>query len=244
MKSKKILLDVENLTVILGGEQVIQNLSIMVERGEFLAILGPNGSGKSTLLRTLVGALPYEGSISWSGDPRVSYLPERLSPQKFREYPLSIAEFFAFKQADEREAVQALLSVGLASPKKILHRNPGELSSGQFQRMLIAWSIVNKPEVLLFDEPTTGIDIGGEETIYPLLQKLWKEQSLTIIMVTHELDVVFAFATHVLCIQKKQLCYGTPREALTPQALRELYGTEVKFYKHLEEHYQHHEHST
>lgn len=229
---KHPILSVKNLNVTLGEERVIEDLNFEVKRGEFLAILGPNGSGKTTLLKALIGALPFEGDITWSGNPHISFLPERLSPQKFREHPLSIQEFFKFKRVLDGETLKALKSVGLKNPKKFLGRNPGELSSGQFQRMLIAWSLINNPDVLLFDEPTAGIDIGGEETIYSLLQKFWEERNLTILLVTHEIDVVYALSTHVLCLRKKKLCYGLPRKVLTPKALEELYGTEIKFYKH------------
>ncbi len=229
---KDSILEIDKLNVVLGNEYVIEDLSFEVKKGEFLAILGPNGSGKTTLLRTLVGILPKEGEVIWHGDPKISYLPERLSPQKFRNYPLSIREFFGFKGVSDESIITALASVGLREVKDILKRNPGELSSGQFQRMLIAWSVVDDPDVLLFDEPTTGIDIGGEETIYLLLQKFWEEKNLTILLVTHEVNVVYALSTHVLCLRGKKLCYGTPREVLTPEALQELYGSEIKFYKH------------
>jgi zinc transport system ATP-binding protein len=108
----------------------------------------------------------------------------------------------------------------------------GDLSSGQFQRILIAWALISNPQVLLFDEPTTGIDFHGEETVYALLARLKKERNLTILLVTHDLSVVYKFSTDVLCLNKHMVCQGPPRKALTPQSLRELFGEEVKFYQH------------
>ena len=213
-KADTPLLEVKDLTVERGGQPVIEELSFQVGKGEFLAILGPNGSGKSTLLQTILGFLPHSGEIKWSDHPNVSYLPERLSPQKFREIPLSIKEFFRFKGASDSDILETFESVGL-SASKILRRNPGELSSGQFQRMLIAWSVIDNPDILLFDEPTAGIDVGGEETIYSLLHKFWEERGLTVVLVTHEINVVYAYATNVLCLNRKNLCYGPPHEVLT-----------------------------
>jgi zinc transport system ATP-binding protein len=113
-----------------------------------------------------------------------------------------------------------------------LDKKIGDLSSGQFQRILIAWALLKNPDVLLFDEPTTGIDIGGEETIYTLLAKLKKERNLTILLVTHDLSVVFKFSNFVICLNKCPICQGVPQKVLTSEALGKLYGDEVKFYDH------------
>ncbi|HXK36741.1 MAG TPA: metal ABC transporter ATP-binding protein [Candidatus Paceibacterota bacterium] len=224
------LLTVHNLSVELGGREVLSNISFGIQSGEFLAILGPNGSGKSTLLKALLGILPSSGTVTWSERPlNISFLPEGLSPEKFRESPLTLKEFFREKTDSHEKILEAFSLVGLKE-QDILDRNPGELSAGQFQRMLIAWSIIDKPDVLLFDEPTLGIDIGGEETIYTLLHKLWKGTGLTIILVTHEINVVFAYATHVLCIRREKLFSGEPKEILTPENLQELYGSAIRFH--------------
>ncbi|MEK9183819.1 MAG: metal ABC transporter ATP-binding protein, partial [Patescibacteria group bacterium] len=95
-----------------------------------------------------------------------------------------------------------------------------------------AWALMGDPQVLLFDEPTAGIDIGGEETIYNLLGNLEKERNLSIIIVTHDLSVVYKFADSVLCLNKKLICYGPPQEALGADSLNVLYGGDVKLYKH------------
>lgn len=237
-----MMLEIKNLNVAFDGQRVIEDLSFKVEKGESLAILGPNGSGKSTLLKAILGLIPFEGKVIWHGKPIISYLPERLSPQKFKEYPLTVREFFGFKKVSAEKVIKILEDVGLLDIRNILKKNPGDLSSGQFQRMLIAWSLVDEPEVLIFDEPTTGIDIGGEETIYSLLHRFWQEQGLTILLVTHEVEIVYAFSTNVLCLRKNKVCYGAPKDVLTPEMLQDLYATPIKFYKHEENHMHHHEH--
>ena len=97
---------------------------------------------------------------------------------------------------------------------------------------MIAWSLVSNSQILLFDEPTTGIDIGGEGTIYGLLAKLKKERGLTILLVTHDLSVVYKFSNYVICLNRCPICQGSPKEVLIPETLRRLYGEEVKFYEH------------
>jgi zinc transport system ATP-binding protein len=233
MEEKNKILKVKNLSVKRGERKVLENVDFNLEKGEVLAVLGPNGSGKSTLLKALLGILPCEsGSFKWSdNDLKISYLPDDLSPEKFREIPMSLEDFFAFKSAPKHRIKESFELVGLKE-REIFSRNPGELSSGQFQRMLVAWSLIDDPDVLLFDEPTTGIDVGGQETIYSLLEKIWKERGLTIILVTHEINVIYSLATNVLCLRKREFCYGSPEEVLTPERLQSLYGSKVRFYKH------------
>jgi len=229
---ENLILQVKNLNVKLDSDKIIENLSFKVRKGEIFTILGPNGAGKTTLFKTLLGLIPYQGEIIWSQkDLKIGYLPERLSRAKFRELPISVREFFKFKENSDEKILAMLKSVGLEDAK-ILEKDPGDLSSGQFQRLLIGWGLIGNPQVLLFDEPTTGIDIGGEETIYSLLYKFWKEKNLTILLITHDLNIVYKYSTCVLCLNKKAVCSGVPREILTPEVLEKLYGTEIRFYKH------------
>jgi zinc transport system ATP-binding protein len=123
-----------------------------------------------------------------------------------------------------------LSAVGLGDD--LWKKRVGELSSGQFQRVLIAWALAGDPEVLLFDEPTSGVDVGGEETVYKLLARLHDERRLTMLIITHDLSVVYALSTSVLCMNRGRVCHGPARSVLTPDSLRELYGTDVKYYQH------------
>jgi ABC-type Mn2+/Zn2+ transport system ATPase subunit len=225
----KVILKVENLNVELDSEKIIRDLSFEVEEREVLIILGPNGAGKTTLLRTLLGLLPYTGEISWTTRD-ISYLPPQEFLGRKNLFPLSVEEFFKFKNASSEKVLKILKQVGLDS--SILVRRFGALSTGQFQRMIIAWALVDEPSVLLFDEPTSGIDVGGQETIYSLLHKFWKERDMAILLVTHDLSIVYEHGNNVLCLNKKKLCYGKPNKVLTPERLEELYGTGIKFYEH------------
>jgi zinc transport system ATP-binding protein len=193
-----------------------------------LTILGPNGAGKTVLLRTLLGVLPHKGEIKWQKEVKIGYVPQRLP--FIKETPMNVEDFFELKGASKKEIEKTLNSVGFED--SFLNKNIGELSSGQFQRILIAWALIGNPDVLLFDEPTTGIDIGGEETIYTLLTKLKEERNLTILLVTHDLSVVFKFSNFVICLNKCPICQGVPKEVLSSETLHKLYGEEVKFYEH------------
>ncbi len=226
---EKIILKVENLDVGLGGERILEGLSFEVKRGEVLTILGPNGAGKTVLLKTLLGILPFKGKIEWKPGVKISYVPQRLP--FIKDIPMSVGEFFKLKGVGvlENEMREILNSIGLK--EDILEKKIGDLSSGQFQRILVGWALISNPQVLLFDEPMTGIDIGGQESIYELLAKLKKERDLTILLVTNDLSIVYKLATDCLCLNKKMLCYSVPKD-LTTERLSQLYGGGIKFYEH------------
>lgn len=224
-----LALQVKNLVVELNDRKIIENLSFEVRRGETLVVLGPNGAGKTTLLRALLGIVPYEGEVSWSIN-NISYLPPKELMQRKEILPLTVEDFYSLKEISKNRVFKSLESVGLSS--KVFRQRIVHLSTGQFQRLSIAWALVDKPDTLLFDEPTSGIDIGGTETIYSLLHRFWEKYDMTIVLVTHDLSVVWEHADNVLCLNKRGVCYGVPAEALTTKNLKELYGVGVKYYKH------------
>ncbi len=228
MKEENIL-EVKNLTVSFNGEKVIDNLSFNLKPAENLVIIGPNGAGKTVLLKALLGMLEFEGEIKWRKDIKIGYVPQKILPEK--NIPLSVEEFFGFKKITLEQIKRVVQSVGI-SDLAILKKKISDISSGQLQRILIAWSLIDNPEILLFDEPTSGIDIGGEETVYNLLNKIDKERGLSMVLVSHDLNVVYKMADSVLCLNKKAVCFGAPEQAISPENLKRLYGEEVKFYHH------------
>jgi ABC-type Mn2+/Zn2+ transport system ATPase subunit len=224
-----LALQVKNLSVELNGQKIIENLTFAVKKGETLVILGPNGAGKTTLLRALLGIVPHQGEVSWA-IKNISYLPPKELLKRKEILPLTVEDFYSLKEIAKSKALENLESVGLASD--VFEKRIAHLSTGQFQRLSVGWALVDNPDTLLFDEPTSGIDIGGTETIYSLLHGFWKKRQLTIILVTHELSVVWEHADHVLCLNKKGVCYGAPAQVLSTENLKKLYGVGVKYYKH------------
>jgi zinc transport system ATP-binding protein len=224
----ELILKVKNLNVKLEREEVIKDLSFEVKEGDALSILGPNGAGKTTLFKALLGILPYKGEIKWRKDLKIGYVPERLP--YIKDVLISIGEFLSLKGVSGKETKEILNLVGLNG--SFLEKGIGEVSSGQFQRILVAWALIGNPNVLLFDEPMAGLDIIGEETIYELLAKLRRDRNLTILLISHDLSIVYKFSNYVICLNKCPLCRGVPREVLNPETLQKLYGSEVKFYEH------------
>ncbi|MDD4867940.1 MAG: metal ABC transporter ATP-binding protein [Mycobacterium sp.] len=226
-----LVLQVAGLAATLEGQTVLADVSFSVRAGEVLTILGPNGAGKTVLLRALLGTVPHDGSVRWKTGTRIGYVPQRLP--YIKHVPLSVTDFFALKRSVKTAVGAMLVAVGL--PAELANRRIGDLSSGQFQRVLIAWALAGDPHVLLFDEPTTGVDARGEETVYALLARLHRERNLTMIIVTHDLAVVHQLSSTVLCLNKQPICRGAPSSVLTAENLRRLYGAEVKFHQHKHE---------
>lgn len=233
MSQLSSILSVKELEVRFDGNTVLNDISFEVEAGDVLAIVGPNGAGKSVLFRSLLGLIPHSGEISWRESTKVSYVPQKFNVDK--DFPLTVKEFLEFKTKRRQNIMAALRSVGITDEHHITHhilsQRLGWLSGGQLQRVLIAWALLDEPDVLLFDEPTAGIDVGGEETIYNLIKKLHDEKHITILIISHDLNVVYKYATSVLCLNKDMICYGTPADALDPNALKALYG-EATFFTH------------
>ncbi|MBU1038726.1 metal ABC transporter ATP-binding protein [Patescibacteria group bacterium] len=228
-------INISNLTVILGNQKILDNISFTVTAGAVVAIIGPNGSGKTTLLKAFLGLVPYTGEIKLFGQsPRdflgqVGYVPQRFSFD--RTFPLTVEEFLKFSSPTGKPSrlKHALKEVEML---KYGGKMLGVLSGGQLQRVLIARALLNDPKILFLDEPTAGVDVEGEKDFYQLLAHQNKEHGVTIVMVSHELSMVYAQASQVVCLDKHLICSGVPKQAITPEVLKKLYGGEINLAKH------------
>lgn len=226
------VLAVRNLAVSFGRRPLIHSLSFEVHRGDALAIIGPNGAGKTVLLRALLNLVPYSGTIVWAPGTRLGYVPQKIAAD--RQLPIQVQDLLSAKarmlKLSDKEVVSIADAVEL--PRDLLTASIGALSGGQFQKALIAFALLGDPNVLLFDEPTASLDELSEEQIYTLLAELQRTRSLTVLLVSHDLSVVYQSANKVLCLSKDTVCFGTPQEILTPQTLAAVYSAPATFYSH------------
>jgi zinc transport system ATP-binding protein len=236
------LLSVNNLNVSFGNREVIHDLSFEVHEGDCVAIIGPNGAGKTVLLSALLNLIQYRGEIRWSPDSRLGYVPQKIAAD--RQLPLSASDLLRAKARFLKlpSAELQMVSAELGLTEELLSTTMGELSGGQFQKMLIAFALLGRPNVLLFDEPTASLDELTEEHIYELLNTLQKEKGITVLLVSHDLSVVYRNANMVLCLSSKEkTCMGPPKEILTPAMLQDLYASPPHYYQHVHEHERDHE---
>jgi zinc transport system ATP-binding protein len=224
------VLEVKSLSVEMGGSKVLDQVSFEVEKGSVLAVIGPNGAGKTVLLKSLIGIIPYSGEVRWSPGVRCGYVPQRMEIET--DIPLTVGEFFMLRgRSISREKVREALGFVQVDPG-ILDSGFGEISVGQRQRILVAWAVLGTPDVLLFDEPTADVDIAGQESIYKMLYHLQRNLGLTVILVSHDLNVVYRHAGNVLCLNRRGLCFGAPKEVLDVEQLMGLYGGDRAFFQH------------
>jgi len=225
-------LEVQDLAVRIGGADIIRAVTFNLPRATCLAVIGPNGAGKTVLLRALIGAIPHAGRISWAADSVLGYVPQKLDID--RDLPLNGRDFLRAKAALTGSTgtmqAEALRSVGLA--EEVVSTPIGNMSGGQFQRLLIAFALLGRPNVLLLDEPAAGIDAPGQAQLNEVIQGLQDSRAMTVILVSHDLSVVYRYADYVLCLGRQGACFGPPRSALTPESLQEVYGQPLGFHVH------------
>jgi len=214
------ILKVSNLSVKFPNETILDNINFELKKGTILAIVGPNGAGKTTLFRAFLNLVPYTGKIEWVSKVKLGYVPQRLSVS---DIPISVKEFLSFKNASDIE--NSLSSVGLDS--SIVNKSLGVLSGGQLQRVLIAWAIIDKPNVLLFDEPTAGVDLDSEEAIYRMLSALKKKNEITILLISHEVHIIKDYSDYMLALNKCMTFFGESKEIMNPDLQSMIYGEPV-----------------
>ncbi|MGQ9680042.1 MAG: metal ABC transporter ATP-binding protein [Candidatus Bathyarchaeia archaeon] len=218
---ENLLLQVSGLRVELGGQVILDDISFNLEKGKMLAIVGPNGAGKTVLFRALLNMVPYTGKIRWFRKAKIGYVPQKLS---VREIPLSVREFLSFKSRSNIENSLTLVGLNLSD---ILNKSISVLSGGQLQRVLIAWAIIDEPDVLLFDEPTTGVDIDGVEAIYKMLKELKERSGITILLISHEAHIIEEYSDYMLALNKCIIYFGESKNMADPNVQKMIFGEPV-----------------
>ena len=230
------VLEIKNVSfAYVKNTLVVDNISFSIPEQETTILIGPNGSGKTTLLKIMIGLLePISGTVqTYRKKPKdvrknIGYVPQKLYFDK--TFPITVMEFLQLADnVSKNEILSTLESVGAGEFATSII---GELSGGQLQRTLIARSLLKKPKILFLDEPVSGIDIGGEQNFYTLIKEVQEKYDMTVIMVSHEINIVSQIADQVICINKQMLCSGKPSKALVPEVLEQLYGEDVSLYKH------------
>jgi zinc transport system ATP-binding protein len=215
------ILKVSDLGVTMQNQILLEHISFNAKKGTTLAVLGPNGAGKTILFKTLLNLVPHSGEIDWKEKVKIGYVPQYVAVS---DIPMSVREFLSMGKNVDAE--KSLRKVRL-NDSNILNKRLGVLSGGQLRRVLIAWALNDNPNVLLLDEPTTGVDMDSEEPIYLLLNEIKKTQKITIFLITHNIHIVQEYADDLLAINKCLTFCGPSEEIAKPDIQRQIYGETV-----------------
>lgn len=226
------IITIDKLGYDYGEGWILHKLSLEITKGDFVAVIGPNGAGKSTLLRLIAGILqPTSGQISMYGQPldefkdwsKVGFVPQNPARQH-KAFPISVKEVIALGRLDSGKLWQRYTAEDKRAVNDIIerfhlkdleHRRIGDLSGGQQQRVFLARAMVKNPELLLLDEPATGVDPDAKQELYQLLGEINKEHGITIIMVSHDLELAVKVARNALCLDRHICFWGDVHEALS-----------------------------
>lgn len=242
-------IEINNLTVKLNGKEVLKDINLSLEEGRFIGIVGPNGGGKTTLLRAILGLIkPASGEILIFGRPPeevlktgsiFGYLPQTLKVRP--DFPVRVIDVVMMGrygkvgmlrwpgEKDRRKATECLSMMNVEELKDVPF---GQLSGGQQQRASIARALAGEPKILILDEPSTSIDVVGQEDFYHLLKGLQKKFGITILMASHDIGTITTYVDEIACLNYTFHYQGNPLGALNETILTELYGKNVDLLLH------------
>lgn len=235
------LVEMSGLNVQLGGQTVLHHVDFSIDPGEIVTIVGPNGSGKSTLLRAIIGAVePSAGAVICKPGLRIGYVPQKLHIDP--TLPMTVRRFLDLPQRVRDDAARDALDE--AGAGALSGRQMSGLSGGQFQRVLLARALLSKPELLILDEATQGLDQPGSAAFYQKIAEVRDHLGCAVLMVSHELHVVMAASDRVVCLNGHVCCQGEPEHVASAPEYRALFGTgtggALALYRH--EHHHSHDH--
>ena len=238
------LVQVEDLSVRYGARTALSRVSLRIEPSEIVTIVGPNGSGKTSLLRAIIGAIkPFQGRVVQASSLKIGYVPQKLHIDE--TLPITVSRFLKLAGGVTAADIDyALTQAGVPALEKA---QLSQLSGGQFQRVLLARALIAKPDLLLLDEATQGLDQRGSASFYQQIETVRRNTGCAVLMISHELHVVMSASDRVICLNGHICCEGTPAVVASAPEYRELFGTgtggALALYRHEHDHsHQHGDH--
>ncbi|WP_252180618.1 zinc ABC transporter ATP-binding protein ZnuC [Endozoicomonas sp. 4G] len=247
--SEETLVRLNNIRVAFRKREVVSDVSLDVKAGEIVTLIGPNGAGKTTLVRVVLGLqAPDSGSRTMKEGLRIGYMPQKLHVDE--TMPLSVKRFLSLTGQSTKQIRSALDKTGVAH---VINAPVHSLSGGELQRTLLARALLNKPHLLVLDEPVQGVDVNGQKELYHLITELRNGNSLelnkgnslelsdgcSVLMVSHDLHLVMASTDRVVCLNQHLCCSGHPHQVRQHPAYLKLFGgesEELAVYTHHHDH--------
>ena len=238
-KEKKTLLKLENAGFSKNNKWLVKGVSLEVKQGEIVTLIGPNGSGKSTTAKIALGIYKeIEGKVKKFTN-KIGYVPQKISIDW--TLPIRVIDFMSLTKEPTDEQIN--IALNLTGVEHLRNKSLGNLSGGEFQRVLIARAIAKQPEVLVLDEPVQGVDFKGEIALYELIKKISEELNCGILLISHDLHVVMSATDFVVCLNGHVCCSGTPQVVAKNNEYQELFGDRASSILSLYEHKHDHTHS-
>ena len=219
-----MLIEVQNLCVRYGNKEVLRNVNLSLSKKEIVTIVGPNGSGKTTLFKSIIGSTPISsGKVLIRPNLKIGYVPQVLNID--RSFPLTVERFLSLKNRGHKR--EALSAQQVLDSNDLLFKQISTLSSGQLQRVLLARALVNKPDVLLLDEATRGLDQPGSAAFYRKIEEIRNTTGCAILMISHDLHVVMSASNRVICLNGRICCQGEPQSVASSPEYKAMFGSNV-----------------
>ena len=239
MNSEDILVKLNNVGFRQNKKWLVEGVSLEVKKGKIITLIGPNGSGKSTTAKIALGIYKdIEGSVEKHTN-KVGYVPQKITIDW--TLPLRVKDFMILTEVLKEEEIDDALS--LTGVMHLKNKNLGNLSGGEFQRVLLARAISKKPELLVLDEPVQGVDYTGEIALYELIKKISDALNCGILLISHDLHTVMTATDHVVCLNGHVCCSGSPKDVVKNNEYKSLFGDRASQILSIYEHKHDHVHS-
>ncbi len=236
------LIELQHISIKRNAAIILEDINLTVSRNEIVTLIGPNGAGKSTLIKIALKLVkPDQGSVVTAHNLSIGYVPQAVNPDQ--SLPVSVKRFLEIATTKtppplKNQVIADLLhQVGAEKLQKKLLQN---ISGGEMRRVLLARALLNKPDLLILDEPTSGVDVGGQVALYALIQRIRDVFHCGVLLVSHNLHVVMAATDRVICLNRHLCCSGTPEDVQQHPEFVSLFGhrdaSELGFYRHHHDH--------
>jgi zinc transport system ATP-binding protein len=243
MKITNALISAKNVSVLKHQKSILDNIDIQINKNDFITIIGPNGAGKTMLLKCLMGFYkPTSGRIERKEKLKIGYMPQSISI--INTMPITVKDFITVrKEYDDISLNKVITEVNIG---EIVYKQLSVLSGGEMQRVLLARSLLNNPDLLILDEPAQNLDISGQLNFYKLIQEIYSKRDISILMVSHDLHLVMVSTKKVLCLYKHICCSGEPQQIAKDPEFLSMFGKDManmmSIYQHSHDHNHDHNH--
>jgi len=240
MKLTNALISAKNVSVLKNQKSILENIDIQINKKDFITIIGPNGAGKTMLLKCLMGFYkPTSGMIERKEKLKIGYMPQSIN--FINTMPMTVKGFITVKKKyDDVSLHKVITEVNLG---EIVNKQLSVLSGGEMQRVLLARSLLNNPDLLILDEPAQNLDISGQLNFYKLIQEIYSKRDISILMISHDLHLVMVSTKKVLCLYKHICCSGAPQQIAKDPEFLSMFGKDMANMMSIYQHSHDHDHN-